>query len=138
MPPFPTPLFVGFDMLDEVLHRHTGSKGGYPPYNIEVVSPVGTESGILRVTLAVAGFDEDELEVRLEENHLIIRGQQQERGEVEYLYRGIAARKFERVFRLAKGIEVEGAHLRNGLLMINLRRPEIEVMVKKINIYVGN
>lgn len=91
----------------------------------------------LRITLAVAGFSEDELDVTTEENQLLIRGRQTEQGERDYLYRGIAARQFQRVFVLADGMQVLGATLKNGLLSVDLIRPEPDRVVKKINISVS-
>lgn len=134
--PFSHPLLVGFDMLEESLRRHMRSNDGYPPYNIERLRPRETGADYLRITLAVAGFSETELDVLTEENRLIVRGRQAERPEANYLHRGIAARQFQRVFLLADGIEVHGANLRNGLLSIDLVRPEHVVMVRKINISV--
>ena len=91
---------------------------------------------MLRITLAVAGFCEDDLEVTTEENQLVIRGRQSEPDDREYLHRGIAARQFQRMFVLADGMQVMGAELKNGLLSVDLVRPEPERMVKKINISV--
>ena len=90
----------------------------------------------LRITLAVAGFSEEDLDVTTEENQLIIRGRQTETGERDYLHRGIAARQFQRMFVLADGMQVSKAELRNGLLSVDLIRPEPIRMVKKINILV--
>ena len=80
----------------------------------------------LRITLAVAGFTRDQLEVTVEENQLVIRGRQQDDKSRQYLHRGIAARQFQRTFVLADGMEVQGADLKNGLLSIDLARPEPE------------
>ncbi len=134
--PFSHPLFIGFDMLEENLRRNMRGGDSYPPYNIERLRPKEREGEYLRITLAVAGFSESDLEVTVEENRLVVRGRQTERPEVDYLHRGIAARQFQRIFMLAEGIEVRSASLRNGLLAIDLIRPEITVMVKKINISV--
>src|SRR5690606_29346524 len=90
----------------------------------------------LRITLAVAGFGEDDLEVAVEDSELTVRGRQTDDTEREYLHRGIAARQFQRIFVLAEGMKVIGAELRNGLLAIDLDRPEIERLVRKINISV--
>ena len=92
----------------------------------------------LRITLAVAGFSEEELDVTTEENQLVIRGRQVDSGERDYLYRGIAARQFQRTFVLADGMRVSGAELKNGLLSVDLIRPEPVRMVKKINISVSD
>jgi len=106
------------------------SSDGYPPYNIEQVSPVG-----LRITLAVAGFTMDDLQITQEDNQLVIRGRQVDdtAGRV-FLHRGIAARQFQRAFVLAEGIEVNGAWLDNGLLHIDLARPQPEPKVRHIEI----
>lgn len=136
--PFSHPLLVGFDLIEESLRRHMRGNDGYPPYNIERLRSAAGGNERLRITLAVAGFSEAELDIVTEENRLVIRGRQVERPEADYLYRGIAARQFQRVFLLADGLEVEGAHLRNGLLSIDLLRPDSVAMVKKINISVSD
>ena len=126
---FTSPLFLGFDHLEQMLERASKtSSDGYPPYNIEQVSPTG-----LRITLAVAGFTMDELQITQEDNQLVIRGRQTDdaQGRV-FLHRGIAARQFQRAFVLAEGIEVKGAWLDNGLLHIDLARPQPEPRVKTI------
>ncbi|MFD1744777.1 Hsp20 family protein [Rhizobium helianthi] len=139
MTPFASPLLLGFDTMEKTLERLAKANDGYPPYNIERLRPsVNGEPERLRITLAVAGFSEDDLEVTIEENQLIIRGRQVETGEREYLYRGIAARQFQRMFVLADGMQVSGAGLRNGLLSVDLIRPEPERMVRKINISVSD
>ena len=140
MTPFASPLLLGFDAMEKTLERIAKSSDGYPPYNIERLTqdPAANLPERLRITLAVAGFAEDELDVTTEESQLIIRGRQMEQGEREYLYRGIAARQFQRIFVLAEGMQVLGASLRNGLLSVDLIRPEPERMVRKINISVSN
>jgi len=135
--PFTSPLLVGFDSMEKTLERIAKGNDGYPPYNIERIG--GDASGAperLRITLAVAGFSEEDLDVTTEENQLVIRGRQVDTGEREYLHRGIAARQFQRTFVLADGMQVLGAELRNGLLSVDLVRPEPVRMVKKINISV--
>ncbi|WP_137135817.1 Hsp20 family protein [Rhizobium sp. FKY42] len=139
MTPFASPLLLGFDTMEKTLERLTKANDGYPPYNIERLRPsTGGEPEKLRITLAVAGFAEDDLDVTVEENQLIIRGRQADPGEREYLYRGIAARQFQRMFVLADGMQVAGAGLKNGLLSVDLVRPEPERMVRKINISVSD
>jgi HSP20 family molecular chaperone IbpA len=129
-PLFGSPLFLGFDHLEQMLDRVQKSADGYPPYNIEQ-----TGETRLRITLAVAGFSMDDLQITQEDNQLVIRGRQKEDGEGRiFLHRGIAARQFQRAFVLAEGIEVEGAWLDNGLLHVDLRRPVPEVRVKTIQI----
>ncbi|KGD86453.1 Hsp20 family protein [Rhizobium sp. YS-1r] len=138
MMPFASPLLLGFDSMEKTLERLAKANDGYPPYNIERIQ--ADASGAperLRITVAVAGFSESELDVTIEENQLVIRGRQMEQGDRNYLYRGIAARQFQRVFVLADGMQVSGASLRNGLLSIDLVRPEPERMVRKINISVS-
>jgi len=128
---FTSPLFLGFDHLEQMLERATKTlSDGYPPYNIEQTSPIG-----LRITLAVAGFNMDDLQITHEDNQLVIRGRQSEdtQGRV-FLHRGIAARQFQRSFVLAEGIEVRGAWLDSGLLHIDLARPQPESRVKTIRI----
>lgn len=138
MPTFTSPLLLGFDAMEKTLERIAKGNDGYPPYNIERLRPDGEtgEPDRLRITLAVAGFSEEDLDVTTEENQLVIRGRQSESGERDYLYRGIAARQFQRTFVLADGMRVSGAELKNGLLSVDLIRPEPMRMVKKINISV--
>jgi HSP20 family molecular chaperone IbpA len=107
---------------------------GYPPYNIELLSNSDGEPEALRVTLAVAGFAPDELEVSVEGGELLIRGKQHEEVSRDYLHRGIAARQFKRSFQLANGVEVHKAELRNGLLTLELVRPRQEQRVLKVGI----
>lgn len=137
--PFASPLLLGFDAMEKTLERIAKANDGYPPYNIErlAVDPDSRFSGGLRITLAVAGFSEDELDVTTEENQLIIRGRQVEQGERDYLHRGIAARQFQRMFVLAEGMQVQTAVLKNGLLSVDIMRPEPERMIRKINISVS-
>lgn len=139
MTPFASPLLLGFDAMEKTLERLAKANEGYPPYNIERIrsnSADGNEK--LRITLAVAGFSEDELDVTTEENQLVIRGRQVEQTERDYLHRGIAARQFQRVFVLADGMEVSAASLKNGLLSVDLVRPEPQRVVRKINISVSD
>ncbi|GGA80326.1 heat-shock protein Hsp20 [Brucella endophytica] len=135
MTPFSSPLLLGFDTMEKTLERIAKSGDGYPPYNIERLR---TNSGHerLRITLAVAGFSDNDLEVTTEDNQLVIRGRQTEEEEREFLHRGIAARQFQRVFVLADGMRVISAQLKNGLLSIDLDRPEPERLVKRIDISV--
>jgi HSP20 family molecular chaperone IbpA len=137
--PFASPLLLGFDAMEKTLERISKVSDGYPPYNIERLRAdrVSGQPERLRITLAVAGFSEDELDVTTEENQLIIRGRQAEQEERDYLYRGIAARQFQRMFMLADGMQVLGAGLKNGLLSVDLIRPEPARMVTKINISVS-
>ncbi len=110
---------------------------GYPPYNIERVAKADVQPERLRITLAVAGFTRDQLEVTIEEGQLVIRGRQQDDDkERNFLHRGIAARQFQRVFLLAEGMQVACADLTNGLLSVELVRPEPARVVKRIDINV--
>ena len=133
---FSSPLLLGFDELERMLDRASKTAGdGYPPYNIERLPRAEGEAERLRITLAVAGFSRDEIDVTVEENQLVIRGRQKEEQEGRiFLHRGIASRQFQRAFVLAEGIEVEGAWLDNGLLHVDLRRPQPEVRVRTIQI----
>jgi HSP20 family molecular chaperone IbpA len=127
---FNSPLLLGFDHFERTLDRisKAGSEG-YPPYNIEQVSDEG-----LRITLAVAGFAIEDLEIQLEDNQLVVRGRQKDDSDRVYLHRGIAARQFQKGFVLAEGIEVTGASLDNGLLSIDLQRPKVEPQVRTVPI----
>lgn len=135
VPSFNSPFLVGFDGLERLLDRAVRNAGdGYPPYNIERVRGEG-QNAMLRITLAVAGFSHEELEVTLEDSQLTIRGKQlEEDGDREYLHRGIAARQFQRSFVLAEGMEVARASLNNGLLVVELVRPEPQRLVRRIDI----
>lgn len=125
------PYLLGFEQLDRLVERSAKSGAeGYPPYNIEQTSEAS-----YRITLAVAGFGEDDLAITLESSQLVIRGRQAEDGEGRvYLHRGIAARQFQRSFVLADGVEVRGAALENGLLHVDLQRAEPETVVRTIAI----
>jgi HSP20 family molecular chaperone IbpA len=136
MTPFSSPLLLGFDAVEKTLERLGKSGDTYPPYNIERLRPADDRGERLRITLAVAGFAECDLDVSVEENQLLVRGRQTDDTEREYLHRGIAARQFQRAFVLAEGMRVVAAELKNGLLAIDLDRPEPERLVKKINISV--
>ena len=127
---FGSPFLLGFEHLEKLLERTSKSAGdAYPPYNIE-------ETGVdrLRITLAVAGFEAEELAVTIEDNQLIIRGRQSETSDRTFLHKGIATRQFQRAFVLAEGIEDAGAELRNGLLAIELARPRADSEVRTIEI----
>lgn len=134
MTPFSSPLLLGFDTMEKTLERLAKSGDSYPPYNIERLR--AGDGNRLRITLAVAGFAEADLDVSVEENQLVVRGKQAEDTEREFLHRGIAARQFQRSFVLADGMRVMEAELKNGLLSIDLDRPEPQKLVRKINISV--
>ena len=134
-PPLNSPFLLGFDEIDRALDRVArNAADGYPPYNIERLPRCASEPERLRITLAVAGFTRDQLDVSLEESRLVIRGRQVEERERHFLHRGIAARQFQRAFLLAEGLQVLGADLVNGLLSVDLARPEPERIVRKIEI----
>jgi HSP20 family molecular chaperone IbpA len=130
---FSSPLLLGFDDVERLLERAAKTSGeGYPPYNIERLPTDGTE--ILRITIAVAGFARQDLEITIEDNQLNIKGRTQDEGPKEFLHRGIAGRQFHRAFVLADGMDVIDAALVNGLLVINLKRPEPTSIVRRIEI----
>ena len=132
-PPFSSPLMVGFDALEKKLERIAKNGDSYPPYNIERLACDGND--VLRITLAVAGFGEDDLDILLEESQLIVRGRQRDDDTPrDFLHRGIAARQFQRIFMLADGMRVITARLANGLLSIDLDRPEPQHSVQRIAI----
>jgi HSP20 family molecular chaperone IbpA len=130
---FSSPFFLGFDRLEEMFDRVSRTSGdGYPPYDVESL-----DENSLRITLAVAGFNRDELTIAVENNELVIRGKQIDDPNRVFLHRGIAARQFQRRFVLAEGIDVKGATLENGLLHIALVRPEPKTVSKTIEITVN-
>lgn len=134
VPSLSSPFLLGFDEIERALDRVVKGADGYPPYNIERLPREDQKPERLRITLAVAGFTRDQLDATIEESQLVIRGRQQDDKSRHYLHRGIAARQFQRTFVLADGMEVLGADLRNGLLSIDLARPEPERIVKTIAI----
>jgi HSP20 family molecular chaperone IbpA len=128
-----SPFLLGFENLEKLLERTARNAGeGYPPYNIETAP-----DGAIAITLAVADFSKEELGVTVEEHQLVIRGRQQEPTDKTFLHRGIAARQFLRAFVLAEGIEVKSAALQNGLLRIDLVRPQIQPGVRVVEIQNG-
>lgn len=130
-----SPLLLGFDDIERLLDRVAKASGdGYPPYNIERLKLDEQTGEVLRITLAVAGFSRHQLDIVVEDRQLTIRGKQDEDKSRTYLHRGIAARQFQRCFVLADGIEVHGAELENGLLSIDLARPQPQRLVRKIEI----
>jgi len=136
-----SPLLLGFEEMERLIDR-VGKGDGYPPYNIERISANGDatdgsraeRSDRLRITLAVAGFRRNQLEITIEDNQLVVRGRQEEDKTREYLHRGIAARQFSRAFVLADGIEVKSADLSDGLLCIDLVRREPGRLVRQVEI----
>jgi len=126
---FNSPLLLGFDRFERTLDRIGRAGEGYPPYNIEQLS-----ENRLRITLAVAGFAREDLDISLEANQLTIHGKQADQPERIFLHRGIAARQFQRSFVLADGLEIAGADLTNGLLEIDILRQLVEPQVRSIPI----
>jgi HSP20 family molecular chaperone IbpA len=136
MSPLNAPFLLGFDEIGRALDRVARSSDGYPPYNIERLAETDRSAETLRITLAVAGFSRDQLEIVVEDGQLLIRGRQSDDSDRVYLHRGIAARQFQRVFLLADGMEVAGADLTNGLLTVDLHRPEPQRKGRVIDINV--
>lgn len=133
--PFGHPCLLGFDEIEQALERVAkATNDGYPPYNIERTAKSDGSAGGLRITVAVAGFMPDQLDVRVEDNQLVVRGRQSDEQARTFLHRGIAARQFQRTFLLADGIEVLGADLAHGLLSIDLTRPDSERAARRIAI----
>lgn len=127
---FANPLFLGFEEIEQAFERlGKTASDGYPPYNVEQHS-----ERHLRIVVAVAGFAAEELSLMLEGKQLTVRGKQASEEARSYLYRGIAARQFQRSFLLAEGIEVTGATLDHGLLTIDLERPLEKPEVRRIEI----
>ena len=126
------PFLLGFEQLERLVERTAKAEGnGYPPFNIEQTSETS-----YRITLAVAGFAEDDLAITIEDRQLMVRGRQSDDSDGRiFLHRGIAARQFQRSFVMADGVEVAGAKMENGLLHIDLTRsvPEVTVQTIKIN-----
>ncbi|MEL6684109.1 MAG: Hsp20 family protein [Pseudomonadota bacterium] len=128
------PFLLGFEQLERLVERTAKSGNeGYPPYNIEQ-----TSENSYRITLAVAGFAEDDLAITVEDSALVIRGRQSDDSEGRvFLHRGIAARQFQRSFVLADGVDVGEAIMENGLLHVDLTRAVPERIVQTINIKKG-
>jgi len=125
---------LGFEQLERLVERTAKSGNeGYPPYNIEQTTDTS-----YRITLAVAGFGEDDLAITVEDRQLVIRGRQTDDSDGRmFLHRGIAARQFQRSFVLAEGVEVGEALMENGLLNVELTRARPDTVVQTINIKKG-
>lgn len=125
------PFLLGFEQLERLVERTAKSGGdGYPPFNIE---RLGEHD--YRISLAVAGFRDCDLQITVEDRQLVVRGRQEEAAEHRvFLHRGIAARQFQRSFVMAEGVEVAGARLENGLLHVDLKRSVPDVVVQQIRI----
>ena len=127
MSPFQNPFLLGFEGLEEMLYQVAKGADSFPPYNVEQISPA-----LLQMTFAVAGYQESELEVMQEGNQLIVKGHQEPDETRHFLHRGIAARSFLKSFILAEGMTIEGARLEQGLLIIDLKRPEVKKIIRSI------
>ncbi|WP_240231399.1 Hsp20 family protein [Devosia lacusdianchii] len=133
---FSAPFLLGFDSFEERVDRLAKSADGYPPYNIErTVGPDGTERFL--VSIAVAGFGADELDVLVEDNQIVVRGKQKDEAGREFLHRGIAARQFQRAFLLADGMIVKDATLGHGMLVVAIERPKTPKIARRIEIRVS-
>ena len=129
---FDSPFLLGFEHTRSLIERAAKSASeGYPPYNVEEHA-----DGLVRITLAVAGFAPDQLQVTVEGRQLVVAGRR-EGEDRAYLHRGIAARGFQRTFILADGMEVEGAAVEHGLLHVDVVRPEPETRVRTVPIRSG-
>lgn len=130
-----SPFLLGFDEVERALDRVSRTMDGYPPYNVERIDAGDGMPTRLRITVAVAGFTADQIEIVLEEKELTIRGRQAEENQQRvFLHRGIAARAFQRTFILAEGMDVLGAELAHGLLSVDLVRPEPSRLARRIDI----
>jgi len=130
-----SPFLLGFDEFERVLTRVAKTSGdGFPPYNIERLSDEGQNQNIIRITLAVAGFSRDQLEIIVEDRQLTIKGQQRDEPKRTYLHQGIAARQFIRTFVLADGIEVKSADMQDGMLSVDLLKLEQKPNLRRITI----
>ena len=130
------PMLLGFEQIEGLIERaaQKSTSDGYPPYNIERLAQADDEPERLRITLAVAGFGEQDLEITVEDSKLLIRGRQADDTDRQFIHRGIAARQFQRSFVLAEGMEVRSADLQNGLLSIDLVRLVPDRIVRRIEI----
>lgn len=135
VPTLSSPFLLGFEEIERALDRVAKAADGYPPYNVERLPAAKDRPERIRIMLAIAGFSREELEIIVEENELVIAGRQAEVGaERVFLHRGIAARQFRRTFVLADGIAIVGADLKDGLLSVDLERPEAARPVRRIEI----
>ena len=135
VPTLSSPFLLGFEEIERALDRVAKAADGYPPYNVERLPAAKDRPERIRITLAVAGFSRNELEITVEENELVITGRQTDDSAGRtFLHRGIAARQFRRTFVLADGIAITGADLKDGLLSVDLERPETARPVRRIEI----
>jgi len=130
---FSAPFLLGFDGFEERVDRLAKAADGYPPYNIERRAETdGAESFV--ISIAVAGFAQNELDVMAEDNQILVRGRQKDDPAREFLHRGIAARQFQRSFLLADGMIVKDAVLKDGMLIVTVLRPQAEKIARRIDI----
>ncbi len=135
---FSSPFLLGFEEIERTLDRvSAAASDGYPPYNIERIGAANGDQPRIRIVLAVAGFSRSEIDISVDDRELTISGKQVDDGGRDYLHRGIAARQFKRTFVLADGMNVTGADLKDGLLAIDLVRPEQGRRVRRIEISSG-
>ncbi len=134
---FSAPFLLGFDAFEERIERMAKAADGYPPYNIERL-PAANGAGQYRITIAVAGFSPKELEIVCEDNQIVVRGRRTDDAERQFLHRGIATRRFQRSFLLADGMRVDGAELKDGMLIIGVERPKVEKAARRIDIRTEN
>ena len=131
------PFMLGFDNFEQRIDRMAKSADGYPPYNIEKLGVAGEDADgaeLFQITIAVAGFSKNELEITSEDNQILVCGCHDQLTEGEFLHRGIATRQFKRSFLLADGMNVLGASLRDGMLMIEVERPKPAKISRTIEI----
>ncbi len=127
------PFMLGFESFEQRIDRMAKASDGYPPYNIERLADAsGAEN--YQIAIAVAGFSEGDLEITSEDNQLQVCGCIEQPAEREFLHRGIATRQFKRSFLLADGMDVIGARLRDGMLMIDVERPKATKIKRTIQI----
>ncbi len=131
------PFMLGFDSFEERIDQMAKSADGYPPYNIERL-PDTPEAQIYQITIAVAGFARDEIEITFERDQIKVSGCHKQSENREFLHRGIATRQFKRNFLLADGMNVTGATLKDGMLMIDVERPRMVKPSRKIEIRTGD
>lgn len=130
---FSAPYLLGFDAFEERMDRLAKAAESYPPYNIErLAREDGTEQFL--ISIAVAGFSANELEVIWEDNQLVVRGRQKDDQQRQFLHRGIATRQFQRSFLLADGMIVKDAALGHGMLVVAIERPRTEKVARRIDI----
>ena len=138
VPSLSSPLLLGFEEFERAFNHIGKATDGYPPYNIARLARSDGQPERLRITIAVAGFERDDLEIAVAGKELVIRGRQADDGKERiYLHRGIAARQFQRSFLLADGMQVAGAVLKDGLLAVELERPETARSPRRIEIATG-